>query len=166
MTSFLLSDKTHIRINAYFFYFKNMKLVKQLSISTGHRLPLHEGGCSNFHGHNYKIKVIINIPDLDVKNEYLSDSGYVVDFGVIKKVICDKFDHKFVMYKDDKFSTVARKENFPGFVFVDYVPTAENMATDIAKEIKKTVIGQFNCVPVITIKLWETDQSYVVKTLS
>lgn len=98
-----------------------MKLKKQIEVSTGHRLPNHKGGCFNFHGHNYQIEVTIEFPQSEI-NE---DTGFVIDFGDIKKLVNDYLDHQFLIYEKDPF--LEQVKNLPGFRVVEYIPSVENI---------------------------------------
>ena len=84
---------------------------KRLEIAGSHQLRLpYESKCSNLHGHNWIVVV-------HCKSEHLNDSGMVVDFTVIKKLIHDLMDHKCL---NDLF---------------DFNPTAENMAKYICDQV-------------------------------
>ncbi len=130
-----------------------MEIEKTFSFAAGHRLSLHEGHCSNIHGHNYTaiIKVSADLTG------YIGDIGYLIDFGELKKIVNDKFDHKFVMCVDDEYFESMKALSLPGLVGVDYQPTAENMATDIARSIKARIEEIAPSRNEITVILWETD---------
>ena len=112
-----------------------MRIVKEFTFDSAHNLKWHDGKCVNLHGHTYKMQV-------GVKGK-IDDNGVVIDFGDLKKIvnelIDEKLDHK---YLNDFY------EN----------PTAELMAIDILKELKKKVQG------IYLIRLWETPTSFVEAT--
>lgn len=63
---------------------------KSFEIAGAHRLNLsYESKCSNLHGHNWWITVYC-------KSENLDENGMVCDFSHIKKIIVDRFDHKYL----------------------------------------------------------------------
>ena len=71
------------------------KLYKDIPFA--HRQHLHDGHCSQIHGHNWDIKLTFSCKELDAM-------GFVVDFGklkYIKKFIQDKLDHACVLSWDD-----------------------------------------------------------------
>jgi 6-pyruvoyltetrahydropterin/6-carboxytetrahydropterin synthase len=89
-------------------------------ISCGHRV-VGGGKCENLHGHNYRIHFTC------AADEELNNLGMVVDFAVIKTVLCawleDQWDHRFLMWDKDPLTVTA-----PGVLRVPFNPTAENMA--------------------------------------
>jgi 6-pyruvoyltetrahydropterin/6-carboxytetrahydropterin synthase len=84
---------------------------KTIEVASAHQ---HEGTekCGNIHGHNYNITVYC-------KSEELDKYGFVVDFCILKSLISDKMDHKFL---NDVF---------------DFAPTAENIAKWIVDNVPK-----------------------------
>lgn len=56
-------------------------------ISSMHYIKGHKGKCANEHGHNWKITVYCKNKALDPR------SSMLVDFGEIKNLIKNKFDH-------------------------------------------------------------------------
>ena len=63
---------------------------KTLEISSAHMLYLdHNSKCENLHGHNWIVDVYCKAKELD-------DNGMVTDFTDIKRVIKEKFDHKYL----------------------------------------------------------------------
>jgi 6-pyruvoyltetrahydropterin/6-carboxytetrahydropterin synthase len=62
------------------------------SFSAGHALRGYKGKCENVHGHNYKVRIILEGPGLD-------SIGLLYDFTHLKRVIRDivgGVDHKFL----------------------------------------------------------------------
>lgn len=139
-----------------------MELTKTFSFATAHRLPMHNGHCTNIHGHNYDIEVKIDCEDPDL---YIDGVGYVIDFGEIKRIVNEMYDHKLVLHREDEWAAKMEKLGVPGLVIVDFAPTSENMATDIALRIQKALKSLGCHAPKIQINLWETSSSYVTKTL-
>lgn len=86
---------------------------KRLEIAGAHKLKLnYESKCSNIHGHNW-------IVTIHCKSEELDANGMVIDFTHIKKMVHDKFDHKFLNE------------------IVNFNPTAENIARYICDTVPK-----------------------------
>ncbi len=99
-------------------------------ISCGHRVVGHEGKCRFLHGHNYRVHFVCEAED-----NSLDTLGRVIDFGVVKSRLCmwleETWDHKFIAYLNDPMIAKIVKDKdevFESFVFVDFNPTAENMA--------------------------------------
>jgi len=129
-----------------------MKIMKTIKFHAAHRLMHHKGLCKNIHGHTYRVKI-------EIDGSINSRTGMVIDFGHIKELINDKFDHALLVNKQDN--------NLVGFANVcgckylkfDDEPTAESIAfkiRDIVKEladVKTIIMG-------IRVKVWETENSY------
>ena len=105
--------------------------------ASGHALRNYKGKCENVHGHNYRVEVTLD-------GERLDDTGLLVDFVELKKVVhgvLDRMDHQWL-------------NEFPPFDVLN--PSAENMARYIYDEVSlglKTLSG----VRLGAVKLWETD---------
>jgi 6-pyruvoyltetrahydropterin/6-carboxytetrahydropterin synthase len=110
------------------------------TFSAGHALRGYRGKCENPHGHNYRVRVTVEGPQLD-------RIGLLVDFVQVKQVIREvmgRLDHQF-MNDLEPFKTVN--------------PSAENVAKYFYDEISR----QLNSLPegahVTDVVLWETDTS-------
>lgn len=94
--------------------------------SAGHRVYGHESKCAMLHGHNYRVTFTIDAPKLD-------SVGRVMDFSVIKDLLCEwleeEWDHRFLVWENDPWSTRLKELDPIGTVVVDFNPTAENMGT-------------------------------------
>jgi 6-pyruvoyltetrahydropterin/6-carboxytetrahydropterin synthase len=106
------------------------------TFAAGHALRNYHGKCENVHGHNYRVLVTIQGPELD-------SIGLLVDFVELKKLmngVIDRLDHQFI---NDlvPFDTIN--------------PSAENMAKYFYEEIAAG-LGT-SPVRVAEVKLWETD---------
>ena len=120
---------------------------KELTFEAAHHLPNHKGKCKNIHGHTYQVIV-------EVEASNLNEEGMVVDFGDIKSIIKEKFDHKYLNDLDE----------FSDPDWEHKTPTAENMAYLIWYYINRHLINvskgnryyKPNCVRVV---VWETPTS-------
>jgi 6-pyruvoyltetrahydropterin/6-carboxytetrahydropterin synthase len=108
------------------------------TFSSGHALRGYKGKCENVHGHNYKVRVTLEGPQLD-------SVGLLYDFTHLKRVIRDivgGVDHKFL-------------NDMAPFDVIN--PSAEN----IAKYFYDETTRQMNAIPegarVTSITIWETD---------
>ncbi len=114
-----------------------MIIFKEFTFDSAHRLPNYSGKCSQLHGHTYKLQV-------GIKGRPSKETGMVVDFvwlsQLVKDKVIEKYDHKLLneFWKN---------------------PTAEVMAADILRQLKKAGGEQIDVV-----RLWETPTSYVEVT--
>lgn len=133
-----------------------MKIAKLFELSTGHRLSDYSGKCRHLHGHNY-------IGELIIEGHFLNKVGMLEDFGTMKEIIKDcidkKFDHKFILKKDDPFNEaigkVCKKFKDDSIVWVQYNPTVENIIKDIKNTIE-AIYPEWH----IHIRINETSSSY------
>ncbi len=108
------------------------------TFSSGHALRGYKGKCENPHGHNYRVQVTLEGPQLD-------KIGLLVDFTHLKEVmrtIIKRVDHQF-LNDLEPFTTLN--------------PSAENMA----KYFYDEVTGNLKDLPpgarVSGVVVWETD---------
>jgi 6-pyruvoyltetrahydropterin/6-carboxytetrahydropterin synthase len=108
------------------------------TFSSGHALRGYKGKCENVHGHNYRVQVTLEGPQLD-------NIGLLVDFTELKQIlrgIIKRLDHQFINDLEP-FATVN--------------PSAENMA----KYFYDEVTSQLRSLPpgahVTHTTIWETD---------
>jgi 6-pyruvoyltetrahydropterin/6-carboxytetrahydropterin synthase len=120
---------------------------RPIRISTGHRLMHHDGKCSRPHGHNYEITVTIR--------GTLTDSGWVVDKGVVTDII-DEWDHRFLLEQGDPlidaFEQVGDGE---GIVILEYPPTAEVMSLILERRLREALP---DTVSGIAVEVCETNE--------
>lgn len=110
------------------------------TFAAGHSLRGYRGKCENIHGHNYRLRVV-------VEGEQVDSIGLLVDFSDLKRIMreaIEKLDHQFL-------------NEVPPFDKVN--PSAENMAHYFYKEITRELKGgsRENPVRVAEVKIWETD---------
>lgn len=108
------------------------------TFSAGHALRGYKGKCENVHGHNYRVQVTLEGPQLD-------HIGLLIDFTQLKHVMRDvvrRLDHQFI-------------NDLEPFIKVN--PSAENMAKYFYDEIG----GQLTDLPpgahLSHVIVWETD---------
>ncbi len=100
------------------------------------------GPCNhpNWHGHNYVLEVT-------VAGEPDPDTGYVIDLGVLKRIlherVVDKVDHKNLNLDVDFMEGI--------------IPSTENFTIAIWHELEDALpSGRLHCV-----RLYETERNYV-----
>ena len=107
--------------------------------SAAHRLRGYQGDCERLHGHNYRVEVAVESPQLD-------SAGIIMDFRdlkqILKKVLAD-LDHQYLNDLDP---------------FTQINPSAEN----IAKHIDHAVSGAMKTpVSLKEVTVWENDSCCV-----
>ena len=109
-----------------------MKIGRKFYFDAAHSLPNYQGKCEQFHGHTYKLEVMV---EGEVKED-----GMVLDFTDLKKVveekILEKLDHKNLNKLFEK-------------------PTAEKITEWVFQELKKEI-------NVSSVKLWEGNGKWVL----
>jgi 6-pyruvoyltetrahydropterin/6-carboxytetrahydropterin synthase len=121
---------------------KGFSIMFEIAVEQGfasaHALRNYKGRCENVHGHNWKVRVVI-------EGEKLDQTGMLVDFLDVKSLmgeILDRIDHQFL-------------NEIPPFDVVN--PSAEN----IAEYFYQQMAGRLDATPVPVrireVKIWETD---------
>ncbi|MBV9269173.1 MAG: 6-carboxytetrahydropterin synthase QueD [Acidobacteriaceae bacterium] len=109
------------------------------TFAAGHALRNYRGKCENVHGHNYRVQVAMEGPQLD-------ETGLLFDFAELKRRLrttAEYLDHQFI--NDLK-------------PFDEINPSAENIAKFIYEQIQRDLkSGNLSYV-----RVWETDTSYAV----
>jgi len=106
--------------------------------SSGHALRGYKGKCENVHGHNYKVRVTLEGPQLD-------SIGLLCDFTHLKRVmreIIAGVDHKFL------------NDQAP---FDAINPSAENLAKYFYEETARQMKTAAEGARVKSVTIWETD---------
>ncbi len=118
------------------------KLMFQVSVdesfSAGHALRGYKGKCENPHGHNYKVRITLEGPQLDT-------IGLLCDFTQMKRVIRDIIegvDHKFL------------NDQAP---FNAINPSAENLAKYFFDETMRQMPAAPQGARITSVTVWETD---------
>ncbi len=125
-------------------------VTKEIHFCYGHRLLGYAGKCRHLHGHNGKVVVTLEAPELD-------PLGMVLDFGEMKRVlgrwIDDTLDHRMLLHRDDPVVPELERQGEP-LVLLDVNPTAENIARVIFDHAAAAGL------PVTEVTLWETADSF------
>lgn len=138
-----------------------MEVTKSIEFDAGHRVRRHGGACRSPHGHRYRVE--LTVAGGVHHDDAAVDGGMVVDFARIKAVLVervhDRFDHAFLVERDDPLATVLAEppEGEDGYkvAVVDFTPTAERLAEHIF------MICQSELFPmtVEAVTVWETPTS-------
>lgn len=110
------------------------------TFSAGHALRDYRGRCENVHGHNYRVRVTVEGPQLD-------SIGLLCDFVELKRVIREiiaRVDHQF-LNDLEPFQTAN--------------PSAENMAKYFYDQISRQMKDLPSGARVADIVVWETDSA-------
>ena len=100
------------------------------------------GPCNNpnWHGHNYEV-------ELTVEGEVSPDTGYVMDLNHLKQLA----EERVLRHVDHK------NLNLDVPWFADLVPSAENIAIVIWRELRAGLPPEL----ALSVRLWETPRNYV-----
>ncbi|MFX3634810.1 MAG: 6-carboxytetrahydropterin synthase QueD [Candidatus Pristimantibacillus sp.] len=122
------------------------ELNKDMQFAAAHSIPTEEAGkCARVHGHTYYANVTIAGDELD-------SSGFLVNFGLIKRLIHDRFDHTYLNDHTELFG-INDPERFP---------TTEVLARTMYEIIQDFLDQTPNKAQCIQIYLRETPTSYCV----
>ncbi len=100
-----------------------MIVAKRFRWEGAHRLPWHQGGCQNLHGHSYELWI-------EIEGE-MDAHGMVLDFKDLKKAIkplVDAWDHATVVAEADKALLGALTLLGTRLFVLPFDTTSENMA--------------------------------------
>jgi 6-pyruvoyltetrahydropterin/6-carboxytetrahydropterin synthase len=108
------------------------------SFASAHALRNYKGRCENVHGHNWKVRVVI-------EGEKLDATGMLVDFLDVKSFmgeILDRIDHQFL-------------NEIPPFDVVN--PSAENIAEYFYQQLNGKLTETPVPVRIREVRIWETE---------
>ncbi|QPA31832.1 6-carboxytetrahydropterin synthase QueD [Thermaerobacillus caldiproteolyticus] len=122
------------------------ELNKDMQIAAAHFIP-HEaaGKCAQMHGHTYFVNITVAGNELD-------DSGFLVNFQQLKKIVHGKFDHTLMNDHKDMFNNVNAND----------FPTTEVVARKIAEIVQAHLDTLPNRPTCVQVFVRESPTSYVV----
>lgn len=131
-----------------------MTVTRRYEWDMGHRLPNHEGKCRRLHGHRYAAEI-------DIQGHVQQSgpsSGMVIDFSALDKRIEEcigEWDHRTMLHEDDQIFDGRNTdvESF-GVLWVNFVPTAENIALCILRRLREQELHA------VRVKLFETPRCW------
>ena len=117
---------------------------KDYTFSAAHAVRGHTRGCENLHGHNYRVRVQVEAPELD-------GLGMVIDFADLKAMVHEvlsPFDHRTI-------------NDIPPFDLRN--TTAELLAEYTFEEVDRR-LGQFDAgrVRLRRVEVWENDSACAI----
>ena len=136
-----------------------VKVAQTFRWEMGHRLPYHQRGCRNLHGHSYKL--IVEIEGVPAEND-----GIVLDFFEIRDIVqpaINKLDHSFMCSQDDDLLKTFFKNTDFKVVYVDFYSTAENIALYFIKLLSEKLKSHKN-LTAVTVRVYETEKEYAEVT--
>jgi len=108
------------------------------TFAAGHALRGYKGKCENVHGHNYKVRIVLEGSQLD-------SIGLLFDFTHLKRVI-----REIVAGVDHIFLT----DRAP---FDVINPSAENLAKFFYDETRRLMSAMPEGARIARVTIWETD---------
>ena len=135
-------------------------IAKDFHWEMGHRLPFHNGGCRNIHGHSYRMRVEL-VGRLDA-------NGMVMDYFDMKELIeplVEKIDHSFLCDESDREMRDFFERTPLKHVLVPFPTTAENLVGWFLKEIAKLLAPYPNILS-LTVRIHETERTYAERSMT
>ncbi|MCB0711396.1 MAG: 6-carboxytetrahydropterin synthase [Ignavibacteriae bacterium] len=131
-----------------------MEIAKEFCWEMGHRLPFHEGGCRNVHGHSYRMRVVVT--------GQLDENGMVIDYFDIRAIvdpIVEQVDHAFLCDESDSEMLAFLEAHNMKRVVVSFPSTAENIAGWMLRQVVER-LKEYQNLETIAVRLHETDRTY------
>lgn len=118
-----------------------------------HRLPFHDGGCRNIHGHSYSATVELSgTPDAN---------GMVLDYYDLSAIVSpfiEGLDHAFLCDRSDAICVRFLEETGLKANFVDFPTTAENIAAWMFEKLSDDLVV-FKNIHELRIVVQETERT-------
>ncbi len=132
------------------------RIAKDFRWEMAHRLPEHEGGCRNVHGHSYQMWI-------ELAGEPL-ESGMVLDYFDLKELVdplVAEIDHAFLCSRTDTLICDFMRESGLKAVYVDWPTTAENIARWFFERLRVTFAGaSMKHLRELRVRIQETERTY------
>lgn len=142
-------------------------ITKIFTFAAAHFLTKYHGKCENLHGHNYKLEITVKGP--------VFENGLLVDFSILKKIVKEKILNKLDHRNLNDFFPNPSAENIAIWIWNELknmqahlkeeqddpnIPADMKQCLNNESNIKKEI----NCegVELFEVKLWETEESFVV----
>jgi len=131
-----------------------VRIARDFHWEMGHRLPFHQGGCANLHGHSYRLRVEIE--------GVCDENGMLLDFADLKRLVqplLAPLDHAFVCNENDGLMRGFLTEHGFKSVYLPFNSTAENLTKHLAGLIWDELQGHARFTA-LKLRLHETESSY------
>jgi 6-pyruvoyltetrahydropterin/6-carboxytetrahydropterin synthase len=118
------------------------------TFSAGHALRGYKGKCENPHGHNYKVRLTVQGPQLD-------SIGLLFDFVHLKQVlhgVINGMDHKYLNDQPPFIELNPSAENIAKFLYDEVSRGLKEMASAAA-----STPDAKNAPRITSVTVWETD---------
>ena len=129
------------------------RISKTFRWEMAHRLPFHNGGCRNIHGHSYAMTVeLTGEPD---------STGMVMDYFDLKSIVqpfVDEVDHAFLCDSSDALIVEFLERAQLKAVYVDFPTTAENISAWFYRRLADEFMV-FKNIRLLRIAVAETENS-------
>lgn len=114
----------------------DIKLKTEVTFDAAHRLPFHKGQCSNLHGHTWRAVIEVYAMQRLLGVNIFPDA-LVLDFGHIKQLVRDKYDHRVLISASDVGLGALLEDFLPegNVIFLENDTTAENLAYMITRDV-------------------------------
>jgi 6-pyruvoyltetrahydropterin/6-carboxytetrahydropterin synthase len=139
---------------------QTITITRRIEFDAGHRVPDHDSQCRNLHGHRYVLEATV-AGDVQTKPGD-PENGMITDYGALRHVmqseVAEKWDHAFLVHKDDH-TVVEFLKSIPGHktVILDVVPTAENLVALAMRRIRLALAARYGDRIVLkSVRLYET----------
>lgn len=134
-------------------------IAKDFHWEMGHRLPFHNGGCKNIHGHSYRMRVVVE--------GRLDEHGMVMDYFDMKQIIdplVESLDHSFLCDHNDREMLAFFAATPLKHVVVPFHTTAENLSQWFLEKIAELLKGYENILSV-SVRIHETERTYAERRM-
>jgi 6-pyruvoyltetrahydropterin/6-carboxytetrahydropterin synthase len=129
-------------------------IAKDFRWEMAHRLPYHEGGCRNVHGHSYQMWIeLTGEPDAN---------GMVLDYFVLKQMVdplVAEIDHAFLCDRSDNLIVDFLEQSKLKAVYVDFPTTAENIARWFFERLQ-SVFSNMKHLRELRVRIQETERTF------
>jgi 6-pyruvoyltetrahydropterin/6-carboxytetrahydropterin synthase len=135
------------------------RIAKEFRWEMGHRLPYHNGGCRNIHGHSYRMQVAID--------GTLDKGGMVLDYFVLKEIVdplVDELDHSFLCDHEDVEMLEFFEKTTLKHSIVPFHTTAENLVGWFLQQIAPRLESHPN-LSALQVRVYETERTYAERSL-
>ena len=130
------------------------RIAKDFRWEMAHRLPFHDGGCRNIHGHSYRMWIeIVGEPNAN---------GMVLDYFDLKRLVdplVAEIDHAFLCDNSDTLIREFLESSGLKAVYVDFPTTAENICGWFYERLSD-VFSPMKHLRELRVRIQETERTF------